>query len=151
MLSTGVAAYHPELGYQPELNSRPGKCVSSRARFPDRSGRVRIRFGFGFQIWFGFGSTGFGCDSELVDSDSVSVGFDSDLVGTISIRFDSDSIRIPLGVSSIGIRFGVRFGIRLEFDWDSVWDSERHVEKSRFLEIRNFLNFIALRGLNMKF
>ena len=23
MLSTGVAAYHPELGYQPELNSRP--------------------------------------------------------------------------------------------------------------------------------
>ena len=104
------------------------------------SGRVRIRFGFGFQIWFGFGSTGFGCDSDLVDSDSVSVGFDSDLVGTISIRFDSDSIRIRLGVSSIWNSV-----------WDSVWDSGRHVEKSRFFEIRDFLNFIALRGLNMKF
>ncbi len=87
------------------------------------SGRVRIRFGFGFRIRFGFGSIGFGCDSDLVDSDSVLVGFDSDLVGTVSIRFDSDSIRIRFGISSVGIRFGIRFGI--QFAWDSVWDSVR--------------------------
>ena len=72
-----------------------------------RTGRVRIRFGFGFQIWFGFGSTGFGCDSDLVDSDLVSVY----------------SLRIWLGRSrydSIRIRFGfvwesVRLGFDLEF------------------------------------
>ena len=30
MLSSGVAAYHPELGYHPELNSRPAPSEKNR-------------------------------------------------------------------------------------------------------------------------
>ena len=95
-----------------------GKLGNRGGEIGIKTGRVRIRFGFGFRIRFGFGSIGFGCDSDLVDSDSISVGLDSDLVVTILIRFHSDSIGIRFGVTSYGIRFGICFGIQL--GWDSV-------------------------------
>ena len=97
---------------------------------------VWIRFDW-IWLWFGFGRFGFGFGGIRFgfgwdDLDTIRFGFDSDSFGS---QFDWDSIWNSVWNSV----------------WDSVWDSGRHVEKWRFFEIRDFLNFIALRGLNMKF